>query len=404
MIGDKTPYFAIYDAQNFNLVYSFSEEEIANIDVTIEKGADIDGQIVLAKNSSNVNTINSIKQFSHFARIGYGELYPVIIMDKDDSEIGVSSITIKGFKEYANYLDVYPYYLADVQEKKFTNESTDDFLYFYGNSVNALITIIFDNLKRTMAARGYNTSYINHDYFKNNAGNGGSVTTKSYRLSLVEYTSLNDVLEDIYDNNALTYTGYEVKTSQNINDSFSFILTNQSTANKNNDTSIFSNVKVSLERPDYAHVVYGIGKSFTGSTIVDRGNIYTHQGGIYTSSGVEVNESKNESLKTSIDRKKESLNNYQGTLSFTSFEEFSLGDRINLPAIVYGMAGISASYGYINTKNIDEREFSYEVVFNYNTDEKPQNIARRAIVGSVENAESKAKKATKKSNSSGVRW
>ena len=68
------------------------------------------------------------------------------------------------------------------------------------------------------------------------------------------------------------------------------------------------------------------------------------------------------------------------------------------------MAGISASYGYINTKNIDGREFSYEVVFNYNTDEKPKNIARRAIVGSVENAESKAKKAAKKSNSSGVRW
>lgn len=403
MIGDKNPYFALYDAKTFNLVYSFSKDEITNIDITIEKGAEIDGQIVLAKNDSNVNTIDSIKQFSHFARIGYGELYPVIIMDKDDTEIGVSSITIKGFKEYTNYLDVYPYYLANVEEKKFTNESTDDFLYFYGNSVNSLISIVFDNLKRTMAARGYNTNYINHDYYKN-AGNAGKVTTKSYRLSLVEYTSLNDVLDDIYDKNDLTYSGYEVKTSQNINDDFSFILTAQTTSNKKNSTSIFSDIKVSLERPDYSHVVYGVGKSFTGSTIVDRGYIHSRQKGIYTSSGVEVSESKNESLKASIDRKKESLNNYQGTLSFTSFEEFSLGDRINLPPIVYGMAGVSANYGYINTKNIDGREFSYEVVFNYNTDEKPKNIARRAIVGSVENAESKAKKAAKKGNSSGVRW
>lgn len=401
MFKDYEAHVYIYGGKSRSLVYSAGQRSIVNIDITVEREGEVSGEVVLHANDKTREVLRTIKPRSHFAKVGYGEVYPVIIDDVERNVVkGDELITlkVKGLKGYAELVDVYAHYFANVS-KLFTEDSKETQLIFYGRNTYALACAIMDNVHKTMRARGFEPP-INYGniYKKAKSQSNSYVHYRSYRLNLLEQTTLLDVFDEVFADSGLSY---DIHTSQNKYDTFEFVVDTMHTHDEDSDEILKSNVEVELSTPGKASVVYGIGSTFAGDKIVqvskDR-----YSDSIYSSYGVDVGEVRSENLKNVIDRELKDKSKYTGSVRFDSFQELRVGQEVSLEDDISLAAGTSRAT--VATKSISGRLYSYELTFAYDSRIKPQNVARKALLNKVDNVDKKAKRATKKKNSSAMRW
>ena len=401
MFKDYKAHVDIYGGKSRSLVYSASQSSIVNIDITVEREGEVAGEVVLRANENTYETLRSIKPRSHFAKVGYGEVYPVIIDDVERNVIKgdeLVTLKVKGFKGYCELVDVYAYYFAN-ESKLFTSDSKETQLIFYGRNTYALACAIMDNVHKTMRARGFEPP-INYGniYKKAKAQSNSYVHYRSYRLNLLEQTTLLDVFDEVFVDSGLSY---DIHTSQNKDDKFEFVVDTMHTHDESNEKVTKSQVEVELSSPGKASVVYGVGSTFAGDKIVQVSKD-DYSDSIYSSYGVDVGEVRSENLKNVIDRELKDKSMYTGSVRFDSFQELRVGQEVSLEEDIFLSAGTSRAT--VATKSISGRLYTYELTFAYESRIKPQNVARKVLLNKVDNVDKKAKRATKKKNSSSMRW
>lgn len=409
MIGDNTPHVSFYDPKTLKRVKSMTNVEILTISVTAYRGGDVSGYVLLTGESEDSkNFIESLNSRSYFARVGYGEVFPVAIGEvKDENDTGeVKRVEILGWKQYSEIIDVFPWNLAGLEEKSFSSEAKNTMHFFYGETSKGLICSILDNVKRTMNIRGYNSNVFDFSQmFSESAGGIGYANNiaNSWRLNILSFTSLSQAISDVVEDSGNLLS---ISTNQDESSDFSFVLNYE----KWNDSSD-SIVSLSLyEMGDVSYTLDSNGKNSSyafgsssdtvGNTTIRTSKVSSNSPRIYNMSNIGDSKTLGANRSAKIVQNLTNETSYTGSLRFSSSKELSIGQKLNIPSSLWFESNTTAR---VSKKDIDGQKFTYDAVFSFSSTFKPKTPAQKALIAPIERVEKKAEVAASIRNGSGVR-
>lgn len=412
MKNDNTPHFVTYNANTLEREFTFTPKEIIDISVTVGRGGDVSGYVELSGDRSESSTyISNLKSRQCYAKVGFGEVYPVVVDEVSavDNNANVVKVKIMGFKQYAELIDVFPWNLANVEEKRFAQDAKNTLHYFYGYSYISLMASILDNIRRTLNTRGVNSNFLNYGFIYNSAieSSGANLENYSWRLNILSPTNLSQAVEDVLTNNSILL---HVLTEQDLSAPFNFILqieSNYGVVTENVDSGKISNFEISLENEEKRPVIlYGTSRDQLGQSTVTTKALYA--GGntdtlVYSFKNIGDVKTLNGNREQIVERKIVDYLNYKGRISFSTTEEFSVLNRVPL--------SIPDNYGdvnglddiFVSKKSIEGQIYTYDCIFNLDSTVEPKTDVQKAILSPIEEMNQKANNAASRKNQEGFR-
>lgn len=413
MKNDNTPHFVTYNANTLEREFTFTPKEIIDISITVGRGGDVSGYVELTGDRSESSTyISNLKSRQCYAKVGFGEVYPVVIDEVStvDNNANVVKVKIMGFKQYAELIDVFPWNLANVEEKRFAQDAKNTLHYFYGYSYISLMASILDNIRRTLNTRGVNSNFLNYGFIYNSAveNSGSNLRNYSWRLNILSPTNLAQAIEDVLTNNSILL---HVFTEQDLSAPFNFILQSESSygvVTEVVDSGKISNFEISLENEEKKPViVYGTSKDQLGQSTVTTKAYYAGNKNtiVYSFKNIGEVETLNGNRKQVVERKIVDYLSYRGRLSFSTTEEFSVLNRVPLTIPTnfnnYNVSGLENIF--VSKKSIEGQIYTYDCVFNLDSTVEPKTDVQKAILSPIEEMNQKANNAASRKNQEGFR-
>lgn len=378
--------------------------DLINISITASLNGSLGGSITIEETSANATFLKSLKENSHFIKVGLDKAYGCVVESATKNK-NIWTVEVCGALEYFDKIDAIPSHKAGLTTISADDNDYSNIKVLYSDSPLGILYEVLRNNSSSMTARGFSSSLINYSSLLGSISSSASTSwSRSYRINGLETPSLKSILDDLVEDSSMPLLA--ITTSQNFTNNFAFVFEVIDEASAHLlDEAVDSVFEVAEDISFGGSRSYAIarGTDLKGRSRLERVNFSSS--GAYSSLTVSLPQEKSGAIRRRAIDAAASEAASEGILTFSSFE-----DNINLLDFVeLSSAAMPVKRGMVVEKAIEGQKITYTLQLGGEASfgavlKKPLDGLRKIIFKPLNETSSLSlKNASRKSNSTGWR-